>query len=62
MARRNLYLEHLEENGFYQVSLENIQVGDVVLVRIESPVPNHAAIYVGDQRVLPPRPEKALKT
>lgn len=57
----NLYLEHLEENGFYQVSLENIQVGDVVLVRIESPVPNHAAIYVGEQRVLHHAPKRLSK-
>lgn len=57
----NLYLDHLEEHGFYQISIENIQIGDIVLVRIESPVPNHAAIYVGDQMLLHHVPKRLSK-
>jgi len=42
----NLYLENLPAAGFEQVS--QLQQGDIVLMQIRSPVPNHAAIYLED--------------
>ncbi|WP_432218765.1 C40 family peptidase [Pseudomonas kribbensis] len=42
----NLYLDNLPAAGFEQVS--RLQQGDVVLMQIRSPVPNHAAIYLED--------------
>lgn len=42
----NLYLENLPAAGFEQVS--RLQQGDIVLMQIRSPVPNHAAIYLAD--------------
>lgn len=42
----NLYLENLPSAGFVPVS--QLQQGDVVLMQIRSPVPNHAAVYLED--------------
>lgn len=42
----NLYLENLPAAGFTPV--EGLQQGDIVLMQIRSPVPNHAAIYLAD--------------
>ena len=46
----NLYLDNMDKHGFEQVS--EPQIGDVILISIGSDVPNHAAIYVGEQMVL----------
>lgn len=41
-------------SGFYKVPLEEIQVGDLVVMQIgRSYHPNHAAIYLGSEPVLP---------
>lgn len=48
----NLYLDHYAEAGFYKVDAERITTGDVVLMRIKSPVPNHAGIYLGGGLIL----------
>ncbi len=50
----NLYLEHLPKAGFERVG--DLRQGDVVLMQIRSPVPNHAAIYLADG-VLKTEPE-----
>ncbi|MFC6297669.1 phage tail protein [Pseudomonas sp. CCM 7893] len=50
----NLYLDNLPAAGFDQVS--RLQQGDIVLMQIRSPVPNHAAIYLADG-VLKTEPE-----
>jgi len=50
----NLYLENLPAAGFEKVS--NLQHGDLVLMQIRSPVPNHAAIFLADG-VLKTEPE-----
>lgn len=43
----NLYLEGFPRAGFTEVDPASMQEGDVLLMQIESPVPNHAAIYLG---------------
>lgn len=48
----NMYLDNFKNEGFYEISLKEIQYGCVVLMNIESDVPNHAAIYLGDNIVL----------
>ena len=48
----NMYLDNFKSEGFYEISLKEIQYGCVVLMNIESNVPNHAAIYLGDNIVL----------
>lgn len=47
----NLYLDNFQSAGFVEVS-QGIEVGDILLMQIESPVPNHAGIYVGDDTIL----------
>lgn len=58
----NLYLDNLAEHGFKRLEYgENLQIGDVVLVCIESPVPNHAAVYIGQNHVLHHAPKRLSK-
>lgn len=44
----NLYLEHYSKCGFAPADREAPEVGDVALMQVRSPVPNHAGIYVGE--------------
>ena len=48
----NLYLENFQKEGFYKIPVEDLRRGDALLMNLVSPVPNHAAIYLGDSRVL----------
>lgn len=48
---QNLYLDNLVKNGFRQVR-HGIQAGDIILCCYASSVPNHAALYCGDQHIL----------
>lgn len=48
----NLYLELFEEAGFVSVDKATLQPYDGILMKIASPVPNHAAVYVGDGLIL----------
>jgi proteasome lid subunit RPN8/RPN11 len=48
----NLYLDNFEKVGFAQVKPEEIQMGDCILMQVASPVPNHAAVYLGDGLIL----------
>jgi cell wall-associated NlpC family hydrolase len=46
----NLYLENAKNCLFEEV--EDIKKHDVLLMKINSPVPNHAAIYLGEGKIL----------
>lgn len=46
----NLYLDNASKYGFYEVS--EIKKHDVLIMKVQSPVPNHAAIYLGDNKIL----------
>lgn len=48
----NLYLDNFANEGFREVPVAELQRGDAILMQIESPLPNHAAIYLGDQMIL----------
>ena len=48
----NLYLDNFANEGFHPIPLEELQYGDAILMQIDSNLPNHAAIYLGDQMVL----------
>ena len=51
----NLYMEGFGKAGFVLVgdgTHEDIRPNDVLLMQIASPVPNHAAIYLGDNLIL----------
>jgi len=48
----NMYLDNFAKEGFNETTLEQIAYGDLFLMQLESPVPNHAGIYLGDGVVL----------
>ncbi|KGQ35855.1 C40 family peptidase [Gallibacterium genomosp. 1] len=55
----NLYLDNMEKHGFEQVDV--VQRGDVILIQVGADVPNHAAIYLGDNWVLHHSPKRLSK-
>lgn len=48
----NLYLENFQSIGFVKVELEDMRLHDGILMQLASPVPNHAAVYIGDNKIL----------
>jgi proteasome lid subunit RPN8/RPN11 len=48
----NLYLENFKDAGFSEVPIKEVQKHDVILMQIQSPVINHGAIYLGDEKML----------
>lgn len=46
----NLYLENAKDCSFEEVN--DIKKHDILLMKINSPVPNHAAIYLGEEKIL----------
>jgi proteasome lid subunit RPN8/RPN11 len=48
----NLYLDNFEKAGFKKITLEELSCGDVILMTVNSTVPNHGAIYLGDNMIL----------
>jgi len=45
-----LYLDKFKEAGFVEVT--DMQANDGLLMQVASPTPNHAAVYVGDNRIM----------
>jgi proteasome lid subunit RPN8/RPN11 len=43
------YIDRAKDAGFY--SVDDLQVNDVILMQVASPVPNHGAIYVGGNKI-----------
>lgn len=48
----NLYLDNFASQGFYEIEMSQLQPGDAILMTVMSKVPNHAAIYLGDNVIL----------
>lgn len=48
---QNLYMDNFRKAGFEPIT-DAPQVGDVILMQIRSPVPNHAAVYIGDGQII----------
>jgi proteasome lid subunit RPN8/RPN11 len=44
----NLYLDNFKKAGFVEIDADDVQKNDIFLMQLMSPVPNHAAIYLGD--------------
>ncbi|MFM0479120.1 C40 family peptidase [Paraburkholderia strydomiana] len=57
-AGGDLYMQHYREAGFkpacdnVALALDKLKVGDVILMQIRAPVPNHAAVYLGNGHML----------
>jgi proteasome lid subunit RPN8/RPN11 len=47
----NKYLDNYEKEGFVEV-FDGPERGDLFLIALKSPVPNHAAVYIGDGMIL----------
>jgi uncharacterized protein YjbI with pentapeptide repeats len=48
----NLYLENFAAAGFSVIDSADLHPGDCFLMQVASPVPNHAAVYLGDDMIL----------
>lgn len=48
---QDLLMGNFQSCGFVQVVDEPIEVGDVLLINIHSPVVNHCAVYIGNDQV-----------
>lgn len=51
-GKEHLYDDNWQAEGFVEVGLNDMKVGDMIMMRIGSQVTNHAAIYVGDNLIL----------
>lgn len=49
---KNLFLEGFQSAGFYEIPVAELRPGDAILMQINSPVPNHAAVLVEDGIIL----------
>lgn len=48
----NLYVENYQGQGFRRVTFNELQYGDLILMQLGAELPNHGAIYLGDQQIL----------
>lgn len=48
----NMYLDNFGKEGFKEIPFEEVKEGDLFLMKLEADVPNHAAIYLGENIVL----------
>lgn len=49
---QSLYLENMKNAGFEKIKIENIKPNDILLIKIQTKEPCHAAIYLGDEKIL----------
>lgn len=53
LNKKDYFVENYERCGFVRYPADTpLQIHDVILMQIGAQVPNHAAIYVGNQRIL----------
>lgn len=51
----NLYMDNMPNEGFYLIDSDNTrnwEVGDIILMAIQSVVPCHAAMWIGNGKIL----------
>ncbi len=48
----DLYRENFARAGFVPVEMSALKRGDMIVMTVRSKVPNHAAVYLGDQVIL----------
>ena len=49
---KNLFVENFARAGFEPIPLADVREGDAFLMQIHSPVPNHCAVYLGNNLML----------
>ena len=49
---KNYYVDNYEVNGFKRITDGSLKPHDALLMNIRSPISNHCAIYLGDNRIL----------
>jgi len=52
LRNENLYVENFTSQGFRKVPFEDLQYGDGILMQLGAELPNHGAIYLGEQQIL----------
>ncbi|ADD94953.1 hypothetical protein [uncultured phage MedDCM-OCT-S01-C58] len=48
----SIFLEQAEAYGFYEIDIAERRIGDVLIMRLMTRTPMHAAIYVGADKIL----------
>lgn len=48
----SIFMEQAGALGFREISLEDMRIGDVLIMCLDTAAPMHAGIYVGDQQIL----------
>jgi len=48
----NLYLDNFKSAGFAEINIAEATTGDVLLIQVGSPVPNHAAVLIDPHTIL----------
>ena len=51
-GKESRYDDNWESEGFVQIDPAEMRTGDMIMMRLQSPVTNHAAIYLGDNLML----------
>lgn len=47
----NMYVENYEKEGFRKIPMSEMMPGDVIVFSLKSNVPNHGAIYLGNNKI-----------
>lgn len=50
-GNENLYMDNYRKAGFTEINGE-LKPGDIIIMQVSAPVPNHAAVYIGDGIIL----------
>lgn len=46
-GKENLYDDNWHAEGFVEIDVSGMRAGDMIMMRVQAPVTNHAAIYLG---------------
>ena len=52
LAGQDLYTDNFAGCGFQVIQPDQLAYGDALLIAVGSPVPNHAAVYIGDNQII----------
>ena len=58
---QNLYVEKLKDSAFADIDKKELQDGDIILFQMQSTVPNHCGVYIGDGLMMHHLPNRLSK-